>query len=133
MIPRHCGRCCCRSWPNATAPRRSSTASPPNGMRWRNATSGCSTCCLQKLRRMQFGPRSERLPEDQLQFAFEEVEASLADNEAATEKRSPAQGQKNTARARARRGRPPAHPPCLEQRLLPERPACPCCWGGLRE
>jgi hypothetical protein len=26
---------------------------------------------LQKLRRMQFGPRSERLPEDQLQFAFE--------------------------------------------------------------
>jgi hypothetical protein len=32
---------------------------------------------LQKLRRMQFGPRSERLPEDQLQFAFEEVEAAI--------------------------------------------------------
>ena len=35
---------------------------------------------LQKLQRMQFGRRSERLPEDQLQFAFEEVEASLADD-----------------------------------------------------
>ena len=32
---------------------------------------------LQKLRRMQFGPRSERLPDDQLQFAFEEVEAAI--------------------------------------------------------
>ncbi|QDD97084.1 Transposase, partial (plasmid) [Roseomonas mucosa] len=27
---------------------------------------------LDKLQRMQFGRRSERLPEDQLQFAFEE-------------------------------------------------------------
>ena len=40
---------------------------------------------LQKLRRMQFGPRSERLPEDQLRFAFEEVEASLAAAEAEAE------------------------------------------------
>ncbi|MDO9714697.1 transposase, partial [Paracraurococcus lichenis] len=46
---------------------------------------------LQKLQRMQFGPRSERLPEDQLQFAFEEAEASLASNEAEAEKRSPDQ------------------------------------------
>jgi transposase len=30
---------------------------------------------LRKLQRMQFGPRSERLPEDQLRFAFEEAEA----------------------------------------------------------
>jgi hypothetical protein len=66
---------------------------------------------LQKLRRMQFGPRSERLPEDQLRFAFEEVEASLASNEAETEKRSPEQRRKNTARRRAGRGRLPAHLP----------------------
>ncbi|MDO9714691.1 transposase, partial [Paracraurococcus lichenis] len=46
---------------------------------------------LQKLQRMQFGPRSERLPEDQLQFAFEEAETSLASNEAEAEKRSPDQ------------------------------------------
>src|SRR3712207_7689598 len=35
---------------------------------------------LRKLQRMQFGPRSERLPEGQLRFAFEEVEDSLASN-----------------------------------------------------
>src|SRR3712207_9554349 len=44
---------------------------------------------LQKLRRMQFGPRSERMPEDQPQFAFEEVEAAIATAEAEAEKRSP--------------------------------------------
>src|SRR3954451_9727599 len=55
---------------------------------------------LQKLQRMQFGPRSERLPEDQLRFAFEEVEVSLASNEAEAEKRSPDLRKKNAARRR---------------------------------
>ena len=54
---------------------------------------------LDKLQRMQFGRRSERLPEDQLQFAFEEVEASLAGNEAEAEKRSPELRKQNTASA----------------------------------
>ncbi|MFC7694697.1 transposase [Paeniroseomonas aquatica] len=34
---------------------------------------------LRKLQRMQFGRRSEQLTADQLQFAFAEVEASIAD------------------------------------------------------
>ncbi|MCP6390449.1 transposase, partial [Klebsiella pneumoniae] len=64
---------------------------------------------LDKLQRMQFGRRSEQLPEDQLQFAFEEVEASLAGNEAEAEKRSPELRKTNTAQRRAGRGRLPAH------------------------
>jgi transposase len=88
---------------------------------------------LRKLQRMQFGPRSERLPDEQLQFAFEEVEASLADNEAEAEKRSPEQRQKNTARRRAGRGRLPTHLPRIEQVLLPESTACPCCRGAMVE
>src|SRR5215218_10723803 len=88
---------------------------------------------LRKLQRMQFGPRSERLPDAQLQFAFEEVEASLADNEAEAEKRSPEQRKKNTARRRAGRGRLPAHLPRIEQVLLPESTACPCCRGEMVE
>src|SRR3954471_3095323 len=56
---------------------------------------------LQKLQRMQFGPRSERLPEDQLRFAFEEAEASLAAAEAEAEKSSTEQRKKNAA--------PPGH------------------------
>jgi transposase len=88
---------------------------------------------LSKLQRMQFGPRSERLPEDQLQFAFEEVEAALASNAAEAEKRSPEQRQKNTVRRRAGRGRLPAHLPRVEQVLLPESTACPCCRGAMVE
>jgi transposase len=88
---------------------------------------------LRKLQRMQFGPRSERLPDEQLQFAFEEVEASLADTQAEAEKRSPEQRQKNTARRRAGRGRLPAHLPRIEQVLLPESTACPCCRGEMVE
>ncbi len=88
---------------------------------------------LRKLQRMQFGPRSERLPEDQLQFAFEEVEASLAGNEAEAETRSPDLRQKNTARRRAGRGRLPAHLPRIEEVLLPESTACPCCQGAMVE
>jgi transposase len=88
---------------------------------------------LRKLRRMQFGPRSERLPDEQLQFAFEEVEASLADNEAEAEKRSPDLRQKKAARRRAGRGRLPAHLPRVEQVLLPESTACPCCRGAMVE
>ena len=92
---------------------------------------------LQKLQRMQFGPRSERLPADQLRFAFEEVEASLAtakaEAEAAAEKGSTEQRKKNTARRKATRGRLPAHLPRIEQVLLPESTACPCCQGTMVE
>ena len=88
---------------------------------------------LRKLQRMQFGPRSERLPEDQLQFAFEEVEAALAGIEAEAEKNSPDLRRKNAARRRAGRGRLPAHLPRIEQVLLPESTACPCCRGEMTE
>jgi len=88
---------------------------------------------LQKLRRMQFGPRSERLPEDQLRFAFEEAEASLAAAEAEAEKGSTEQRKKNTARRKATRGRLPAHLPRIEQVLMPESTACPCCQGAMVE
>ena len=67
---------------------------------------------LLKLQRLQFGRKSERLPEDQLQFAFEEIEATLAGERgrggeavAARRARQPRQ------RRRAGRGRLPAHLP----------------------
>ncbi len=55
---------------------------------------------LAKLRRMQFGRKSERLPEDQLLFAFEEIEATLAEGAAEAGKHSP-----SCARSEARRRR----------------------------
>ena len=88
---------------------------------------------LDKLQRMRFGRRSEQLPEDQLQFAFEEVEASLAGNEAEVEKGSPELRKTNTAKRRAGRGRLPVHLPRIERVLMPESTACPCCQGALFE
>jgi transposase len=115
---------------NAVAAERDSVAAERDALAERNEQ---LKHLLRKLQRMQFGPRSERLPDEQLQLAFEEVEASLAGNEAEAEKRSPDLHKKNTARRRAGRGRLPAHLPRIEQVLLPESTACPCCRGEMVE
>jgi transposase len=88
---------------------------------------------LLKLRRMQFGRKSERLPEEQLLFAFEEIEATLAQGAAAASKQSPTLRAQQTQRRRAHRGHLPAHLPRVEQVLRPERDTCPCCHGALVE
>src|SRR5208283_3600074 len=44
---------------------------------------------LLKLRRMQFGAKSERLPEGQLQLCLEEIEQAIARGDAEAEKRDP--------------------------------------------
>jgi transposase len=88
---------------------------------------------LAKLRRRQFGRKSERLPEDQMLFAFEEIEATLAENAAEGAKQSPALRGQQKKRRRAGRGRLPAHLPRIEQVLAPEATACPCCQGPLVE
>jgi transposase len=88
---------------------------------------------LLKLKRRQFGTKSERLPEEQLLFAFEEIEATLAGNAAEAGKTSPALRDGQRKRRRAGRGRMPAHLPRVEVVLAPEATACPCCRGPLVE
>ena len=88
---------------------------------------------LAKLRRRQFGRKSEQLTDEQLQFAFEEIEATLAENAAEAGKQSPALRNQQQKRRRAGRGRLPAHLPRIEQVLAPEATACPCCQGPLVE
>ena len=88
---------------------------------------------LLKLQRRQFGRKSERLTDEQLQFAFEEIEATLAENAAEAGKRSPAAREQQKQRRRTGRGRLPAHLPEIEQVLTPEATACPCCQGPLVE
>jgi transposase len=88
---------------------------------------------LLKLQRRQFGRKSERLTDEQLQFAFEEVEATLAENAAEAGKRSPAAREQQKQRHRVGRGRLPAHLPEIEQVLAPEATTCPCCQGPLVE
>jgi transposase len=80
---------------------------------------------LAKLQRMRFGPRSERLPEDQLRFAFEEIAASIAANEAEAEKKSPRRRAEATEKRRKARGKLPAHLPRVEVVIDPAERACP--------
>ncbi len=82
---------------------------------------------LLQLRRLQFGPRSERLPEDQLQLGLEALEQAIAKEDAEAEKRDAALRRDNAARRRASRGALPAHLPRIEVTLAPEDTACPCC------
>ncbi len=86
---------------------------------------------LLKLRRMQFGARSERLPEDQLQLGFEDLEGAIAEGEARAEKRDPELRRDKAARRRASRGALPAHLPRIEVTLAPEDTACPCCRAAM--
>src|ERR1700710_1202400 len=82
---------------------------------------------LLKLKRMQFGAKSERLPDEQLQFGFEDLEAAIAEGDARAEKHDPELRRDKVAKRRASRGALPAHLPRVEVTLAPEDTACPCC------
>jgi transposase len=82
---------------------------------------------LLKLTRMQFGAKSERMPEEQMQLGLEALEQAIAKGEAEAEKRDPGLHKDNAARRRASRGSLPAHLPRIEVTLVPEDTACPCC------
>src|SRR5580698_3202830 len=86
---------------------------------------------LLKLTRMQFGARSERLPEEQLQLGLEALEQAIARGEAEAEKRDPDLRKDGVARRRASRGALPAHLPRIEVTLAPEDTACPCCKAAM--
>src|SRR5271168_3919187 len=86
---------------------------------------------LLQLRRMHFGARSERLPEEQLQLGFEAIEQAIAKGDAEAEKRDPELRKDRVAKRRASRGALPTHLPRLEVTLEPEDTACPCCQAAM--
>jgi hypothetical protein len=86
---------------------------------------------LLKLTRMQFGAKSERLPEEQLQLGFEALEQAIAKGNAEAEKRDPDLRTDRAARRRASRGALPSHLPRIDVMLAPEDLACPCCRAAM--
>jgi transposase len=84
-----------------------------------------------KLKRMQFGPRSEKFARDiaQLELQLEDLEA----NQAAVEPSlmQPARMSEKAARKPARRPLPPELPREVET-IAPKQEACPDCGGALR-
>jgi transposase len=88
---------------------------------------------LAEIRRAHFGRKSERISDDQLALALEELETAFAT--AAAEKTDPApktaQNTKRAARRRASRDDNIDHLPHEEVVIEPESTACPCCGGAL--
>jgi len=82
---------------------------------------------LVKLQRLQFGRKSERLPEEQLHLGLEDLETAIAEGDARAEQRDPDLRRERTAKRRANRGALPAHLPRIEVVLEPRDLACPCC------
>jgi transposase len=87
---------------------------------------------IAKLRRMQFGRKSEKLDWqiEQLELKLDELEASRAETEASSQTAKTAEGAVPVVKP-VRRPLP-AHLPREERKILPKREACPDCGGKLK-
>ena len=83
------------------------------------------------LRRAQFGRRSERISDDQMALALEDVEAGLGADDAAAEAAEPIVRREGSKARRANRGHLPKHLPREEVVIEPAETSCPCCGGAL--
>jgi transposase len=86
---------------------------------------------IKEIRRAHFGRKSERIIDDQLAFALEELETSLAKAEAEEEKADPAFKTERTRKRRASRNEKLDHLPHEEVVVEPDSKVCPCCGGAL--
>src|SRR5450755_1307181 len=84
-----------------------------------------------EIRCAHFGRKSERITDEQLSLALEELETSLAKAEAEEEKTDPALKTAATRKRRASRNENLDHLPHEEVVIEPESKACPCCGGEL--
>ena len=78
---------------------------------------------LLKLKRMQFGRKSERLPHEQLELRLADLEMAVARADA----------ERRAAKRRASRGALPAHLPRIEVVVAPDSAACACYGGAMVE
>ncbi len=83
------------------------------------------------LRRAQFGRRSEKVSDDQIELALEDVETAFGAEDAATEETEPIARREGTEARRANRGHLPKHLPREEVVIAPAETSCPCCGGDL--
>src|SRR4249920_2314086 len=86
---------------------------------------------LRQLQRAQFGRRSERLDHEQMQLALEDIETTIAEQDAQEDKKDTAETPADAQRKKrcVNRGSLPAHLPRIHVTLAPEIAACPCCHG----
>jgi transposase len=86
---------------------------------------------IREIRRAHFGRKSERIDDDQLALALEELETAAAKEEAKDEKANPNLKQTRARERRASRTLNFEHLPHDEVVIEPESKSCPCCGGTL--
>lgn len=89
---------------------------------------------LQRLARHQFGRRSEHLTDEQLQLGLEDLEQTVAENQAGQDAAEPSVDRKPHPRAdrpARNHGALPAHLPRYAVVIDAEPAACPCCGGAM--
>ena len=88
---------------------------------------------LAEIRRAHFGRKSERITDDQLAFALEGLETSLAKIERHAEKADPALKTAAAKKPRASRNESFEHLPHEDVVIEPDSKVCPCCNGDLHK
>jgi transposase len=88
---------------------------------------------LRQLQRTQFGRRSEQLDPDQIELALEDIETTIAEEDAQADKQNaaPAPASPQRKQRRINRGSLPAHLPRIHVTLAPDSTRCPCCAGTM--
>ena len=86
---------------------------------------------IKRLLRQQFGRRSEQLSADQLQLALEDLEQTIAANEAGQDAVGDKQRQRRETCPNRNHGTLPAHLPRYEVLIDVEHRDCPCCGGAM--
>lgn len=86
---------------------------------------------IAEIRRAHFGRKSERITDDQLSLALEELETALAKAETQDEQADPALKTERTRKRRASRNENLDHLPHEEVIVEPDSKVCPCCGGEL--
>ena len=86
---------------------------------------------LAEIRRAHFGRKSERINDDQLALALEDLETSLGKAQAQNEKADSSLRAERTRKRRASRNANLDHLPHEEVVVEPESEVCPCCGGAL--
>src|SRR3979409_1802538 len=86
---------------------------------------------IKEMQRHRFGRRAETLPEDQMLLGLEDVEQTVAGDEAAADQMKPAGRPARAEKRRSNRGSLPAHLPRIEIVVDIDDKTCPCCQGEL--
>lgn len=86
---------------------------------------------VSEFRRARFGPQSEKLDEDQLNLAFEDIEVAIAETGEALDRRREARNDNKSEPGQRRSRALPKDLPRIESVIEPESIACPCGCGEM--